>query len=64
MERRDRATSELKWSGTRVDLILGSNSQLLAIAEVDGQDDAQQAFMRDFVAARNKVMNEDRFDLA
>ena len=64
MERRDRATSELKWSGTRVDLILGSNSQLLAIAEVDGQDDAQQAFMRDFVAARNTVMNEDRFDLA
>jgi catalase-peroxidase len=63
-EGRDRATSELKWSGTRVDLILGSNSQLRAIAEVDGQDDAQQAFVRDFVAAWNKVMNEDRFDLA
>jgi catalase-peroxidase len=63
-EGRDRATSELKWSGTRVDLILGSNSQLWAIAEVDGQDDAQQAFVRDFVAAWNKVMNEDRFDLA
>jgi len=64
LERRDRATSELKWSGTRVDLILGSNSQLWAIAEVDGQDDAQQAFVRDFVAAWNNVMNEDRFDLA
>ena len=63
-EGRDRATGELKWSGTRVDLILGSNSQLWAIAEVDGQDDAQQAFVRDFVAAWNKVMNEDRFDLA
>jgi catalase-peroxidase len=64
LERRDRATSELKWSGTRVDLILGSNSPLRAIAEVDGQDDAQQAFVRDFAAAWNKVMNEDRFDLA
>lgn len=51
LEGRDRATGELKWSGTRVDLIFGSNSRLWAIAEVDGQDDVQQAFVRDFVAA-------------
>ena len=61
---RDRATGELKWTGTRVDLIFGSNSQLRAIAEVYGQDDAQARFVRDFAAAWNKVMNADRFDLA
>jgi catalase-peroxidase len=63
-EGRDRATGELKWTGTRVDLIFGSNSQLRAIAEVYGCDDSQQAFVRDFVAAWDKVMNLDRFDLA
>ena len=63
-EGRDRATGELKWTGTRVDLIFGSNSQLRAIAEVYGQDDAQEKFVQDFVAAWNKVMNADRFDLA
>ena len=57
-------TGELKWTGTRVDLIFGSNSQLRAIAEVYACGDAQQAFVRDFVAAWNKVMNLDRFDLA
>ncbi len=63
-EGRDRATGELKWTGTRVDLIFGSNSQLRAIAEVYGQDDAQEKFVQDFVAAWSKVMNADRFDLA
>ena len=63
-ELRDRATGELKWTGTRVDLVFGSNSQLRAIAEVYGGDDAQEAFVRDFVAAWDKVMNLDRFDLA
>jgi catalase-peroxidase len=63
-EGRDRATGQLKWTATRVDLIFGSNSQLRAIAEVYGQDDAQEAFVRDFAAAWNKVMNADRFDLA
>ena len=63
-EGRDRATDELKWRGTRVDLVFGSNSQLRAIAEVYACDDAQQAFVHDFVAAWNKVMNLDRFDLA
>ncbi|MGA7799391.1 MAG: catalase/peroxidase HPI [Gammaproteobacteria bacterium] len=63
-EGRDRGTGELKWTGTRVDLLFGSNSQLRAIAEVYGQDDAQEKFVRDFVAAWNKVMNADRFDLA
>jgi catalase-peroxidase len=63
-EGRDRATGELKWTATRVDLVFGSNSQLRAIAEVYAQDDAQEAFVRDFVAAWNKVMNADRFDLA
>ncbi|MEZ2126413.1 MULTISPECIES: catalase/peroxidase HPI [unclassified Sinorhizobium] len=62
-EGRDRATGELKWTGTRVDLVFGSNSQLRALAEVYGQQDAQQKFVRDFVAAWNKVMNADRFDL-
>jgi len=63
-EGRDRATGELKWTGTRVDLIFGSNSQLRAIAEVYGSNDCQQAFVRDFVSAWDKVMNLDRFDLA
>jgi len=62
-EGRDRATGELKWTATRVDLVFGSNSQLRALAEVYGQSDAQAKFVRDFVAAWNKVMNADRFDL-
>jgi catalase-peroxidase len=62
-EGRDRTTGELKWTGTRVDLIFGSNSQLRAIAEVYGCDDSRQKFLHDFVAAWNKVMNLDRFDL-
>ena len=60
----DRATGELKWTGTRVDLIFGSNSQLRAIAEVYGFEDSQERFLHDFVAAWSKVMNLDRFDLA
>jgi catalase-peroxidase len=63
-EGRDRATDELKWTGTRVDLIFGSNSQLRAVAEVYGCEDSQEKFLHDFVAAWNKVMNLDRFDLA
>ena len=63
-EGRDRKTSELRWTGTRVDLIFGSHSQLRAICEAYGQDDAPARFVRDFVAAWNKVMNLDRFDLA
>jgi len=63
-EGRDRATGRFKWTGTRVDLVFGSHSQLRAIAEVYGCDDAQPAFVRDFVAAWDKVMNLDRFDLA
>ena len=63
-EGRDRATGELKWTGTRVDLVFGSNSQLRALAEVYACDDSQEAFVRDFVAAWDKVMNLDRFDLA
>jgi catalase-peroxidase len=63
-EGRDRATGEHKWTGTRVDLVFGSNSQLRAIAEVYACADSQQAFVRDFVAAWNKVMNLDRFDVA
>ena len=63
-EGRDRKTGELKWTGTRVDLIFGSNSQLRALAEVYGSSDAQEKFVQDFVAAWNKVMNLDRFDLA
>ncbi|GAB4122139.1 MAG: catalase/peroxidase HPI [Roseiflexaceae bacterium] len=62
-EGRDRKSGELKWTGTRVDLIFGSNSQLRALAEVYAQDDAKQKFVRDFVAAWTKVMNLDRFDL-
>ncbi|MEN6376294.1 MAG: catalase/peroxidase HPI [Smithella sp.] len=60
----DRATGELKWTGTRVDLIFGSNSQLRALAEVYGCEDSQEKFLNDFVAVWNKVMNLDRFDLA
>ena len=63
-EGRDRSTGELKWTGTRVDLIFGSNSQLRALAEVYGCDDSQEKFVNDFVAAWNKLMNLDRFDLA
>ena len=63
-EGRDRASGDVKWTGTRVDLIFGSNSQLRAVAEVYGCDDGRQAFVRDFVAAWGKVMNLDRFDLA
>ena len=63
-EGRDHRTGELKWTGTAVDLVFGSNSQLRAIAEVYACDDSQQAFVRDFVAAWDKVMNLDRFDLA
>jgi len=62
-EGRDRATGELRWTGTRVDLIFGSNSQLRAIAEVYGSEDSQEKFLHDFVAAWNKVMNLDRFDI-
>ncbi|HJX48345.1 MAG TPA: catalase/peroxidase HPI [Gaiellaceae bacterium] len=61
---RDRLTGELKWTGSRVDLVFGSNSQLRAIAEVYACDDSKQKFVRDFVAAWHKVMNLDRFDLA
>jgi catalase-peroxidase len=63
-EGHDRATGELKWTATRVDLIFGSNSQLRALAEVYACDDSQEKFVRDFVAAWNKIMNLDRFDLA
>jgi catalase-peroxidase len=63
-EGHDRATGELKWTGTRVDLIFGSNSQLRALAEVYACGDSQEKFVHDFVAAWNKVMNLDRFDLA
>jgi catalase-peroxidase len=63
-EGHDRKTGKLKWTGTRVDLIFGSNSQLRALAEVYGSADAQQKFVHDFVAAWNKVMNADRYDLA
>ena len=63
-EGRDRATGKLKWTGTRVDLIFGSNSQLRALVEVYGCEDSQEKFIHDFVAAWNKVMNLDRFDLA
>jgi catalase-peroxidase len=62
-EGRDRRTNELKWTGTRVDVVFGSNSQLRALAEVYASDDAQEKFVQDFVAAWHKVMNLDRFDL-
>ena len=63
-EGRDRATGKLKWTGTRVDLVFGSNSQLRAVAEVYGSSDSKEKFVKDFVAAWDKVMNLDRFDLA
>ena len=63
-EGRDRKTGELKWTATQVDLVFGSNSQLRAIAEVYGCEDSKETFVKDFVAAWNKVMNLDRFDLA
>jgi catalase-peroxidase len=63
-EGRDRKTGETKWTGTRVDLLFGSNSQLRAIAEVYASDDSKEAFVKDFAAAWNKVMNLDRYDLA
>ena len=62
-EGHDRDTGELKWTGTAVDLVFGSNSQLRAIAEVYAGDDAREKFVRDFVAAWDKVMTLDRFDL-
>ena len=63
-EGRDRSTGQVKWIGTRVDLIFGSNSQLRALAEAYACDDAQEAFVQDFIAAWTKVMNADRFDIA
>src|SRR5207244_12035459 len=63
-EGRDRKTGAVKWTGTAVDLVFGSHSQLRAIAEVYACEDAQQAFVRDFAAAWGKVMNLDRFDLS
>jgi len=63
-EGRDRATGELKWTATRVDLLFGSNSQLRAIAEVYACDDGKEAFVHDFITVWNKVMNLDRFDIA
>ena len=63
-EVRDRATGDVKWTATRVDLVFGSNSQLRAFAEVYASSDASAKFVQDFVAAWTKVMNADRFDLA
>ena len=63
-EGRDRATGELKWTGTRVDLVFGSNSQLRALAEVYASDDARGSFVADFVKAWTKVMDADRFEIA
>ena len=63
-EGKDRATGKVKWTGTRADLVFGSNSQLRALAEVYACTDSQEKFIRDFVAAWDKVMNLDRFDLA
>ncbi len=63
-ESHDRATGELKWTGTRVDLIFDSNSELRALAEVYACEDSQEKFVKYFVSAWNKVMNLDRFDLA
>ena len=63
-EGRDRKTGELKWTGTRVDLVFGSHSQLRALAEVYACSDSKEAFVKDFAAAWSKVMNLDRYDLA
>jgi catalase-peroxidase len=63
-EGRDRATGERRWTGSRADLVFGSNSELRAVAEVYASDDAGEKFVHDFVAAWTKVMNLDRFDLA
>ena len=63
-EARDAATGQLEWTGTRVDLVIGSNAQLRALAEVYGSSDAQEKFVRDFVAAWSKVMNLDRYDIS
>jgi catalase-peroxidase len=63
-EGRDRATGSVKWTATAADLVFGSHAQLRALAEVYASDDAQEDFVRDFVAAWDKVMNLDRFDLA
>jgi len=63
-EGHDRKTGKVKWTGTRVDLVFGSNSQLRALAEVYASEDAKEKFVQDFVAAWTKVMNLDRFDLA
>jgi catalase-peroxidase len=63
-EAHDRATGEVKWTGSRVDLVFGSNSELRAVAEVYASDDAKEKFVRDFVAAWDKVMNLDRYDIA
>ena len=63
-EGRDRATGEVRWTGTRVDLVFGSNSELRAVAEVYASDDAEEKFVDDFVAAWAKVMNLDRYDLS
>ena len=63
-EGRDRATGEVTWTGSRVDLVFGSNSELRAVAEVYASDDAREKFVHDFVAAWDKVMNLDRYDLA
>ena len=62
-EGRDRKSGELRWTGTGVDLVFGSNSQLRALAEVYAQNDNKERFVKDFVAAWTKVMNLDRFDL-
>ena len=63
-EGRDRATGQVRWTGSRVDLVFGSNAELRALAEVYASDDAGEKFVQDFVAAWDKVMNLDRYDLA
>ena len=63
-EGRDRAPGQVKWTGTRADLVFGSNSELRALAEVYACNDGKEKFVKDFVAAWNKVMNLDRFDIA
>lgn len=64
LEGRDRTTGELKWAGTRVDLVFGSNSQPRSLCEVYAGEDAKEKFVTDFIAAWDKIMNLDRFDLA